>query len=117
MIRRKNMTIFTNATEHTSVKEVKNMIEGIIKVPPANQKLYKDNTVMLDYQSLSAYGITSVSTKPQCPALIGLAICEENGQFEPLSITPYSIPPDLPDVMKSQENSDFDHMPSLIPKH
>lgn len=27
----------------------------------------------------------------------------ENGEFEDLEITPYSSPPDLPDVMKNQE--------------
>ncbi|XP_076287562.1 transcription elongation factor elongin B [Lasioglossum baleicum] len=118
MVRRKNMTIFTNATEHTSVLELKSMIEGIIKIPPANQQLYnKDNIVMSNGSSLSAYGITSATAKPQCPALVGLAIREENGRFELLSMTPYSLPPDLPDVMKSQESSDFEHLPSLIPKH
>lgn len=27
----------------------------------------------------------------------------ENGEFEELEITPYSSPPDLPDVMKNQD--------------
>lgn len=27
----------------------------------------------------------------------------ENGEFEDLEITPYSSPPDLPDVMKNQD--------------
>lgn len=30
---------------------------------------------------------------------------DENGTFEPLELTPYSSPPDLPDVMKSQETN------------
>lgn len=30
---------------------------------------------------------------------------KENGEFEPLDLTPYSSPPDLPDVMKSQETN------------
>lgn len=118
MVRRKNMTIFTNATEHTFVSDLKSMIEGIIKVPTANQQLYnKDNIVMSNGSCLSVYGITSATAKPQCPALVGLAIREENGRFEPLSMTPYSLPPDLPDVMKSQESSDFEHLPGLITKH
>lgn len=29
----------------------------------------------------------------------------ENGEFEPLEITPYSSPPDLPDVMKNQDSA------------
>lgn len=30
---------------------------------------------------------------------------KENGEFEALDLTPYSSPPDLPDVMKSQETN------------
>lgn len=30
-------------------------------------------------------------------------LCRVNGEFEDLEITPYSSPPDLPDVMKTQE--------------
>lgn len=28
---------------------------------------------------------------------------QETGDFEPLELTPYSAPPDLPDVMKAQD--------------
>jgi len=28
-----------------------------------------------------------------------------DGEFEPLEITPYSTPPELPDVMKSQDQA------------
>ncbi|XP_031846146.1 transcription elongation factor elongin B [Nomia melanderi] len=118
MIRRKNMTIFTDARDDTTVAELKNMIEGILKIPPSNQQLYnKDNIVMSNGSLLSAYGITSATAKPQCPALIGLAIREDNGRFEPLSMTPYSLPPDLPDVMKSQECNGFDHIAGLNVQH
>lgn len=30
---------------------------------------------------------------------------DENGVFEALDLTPYSAPPDLPEVMKSQESN------------
>ncbi|KAF7411297.1 hypothetical protein HZH66_000193 [Vespula vulgaris] len=104
MIRRKNTTIFTDAKDNTTVHELKKIIEGILKVPPANQQLFnKDNVVMSDSKYLSDYGLTSVTAKAQCPALIGLAIRQENGQFEPLEMTPFSLPPDLPDVMKGCE--------------
>lgn len=101
MIRRKNTTIFTDAKDNTKVYELKKVIEGILKVPPANQQLFnKDNVVMSDFKYLSDYGLTSVTAKAQCPALVGLAIRQENGQFEQLEMTPFSMPPDLPDVMK-----------------
>ncbi|XP_003708459.1 transcription elongation factor elongin B [Megachile rotundata] len=106
MIRRKNMTIFTDAKDNTTVLELKKIIEGILKIPPVNQQLFnKDNVVMSDSKFLSDYGLTSATAKAQCPALVGLAVRQENGQFETLEMTPFSLPPDLPDVMKSQESN------------
>ncbi|KZC15180.1 Transcription elongation factor B polypeptide 2, partial [Dufourea novaeangliae] len=111
MIRRKNMTIFTDAKDNTPVLELKKIIEGILKIPPANQQLFNvDNVVMSDSSVLSAYGLTSTTAKPQCPALVGLAMRQENGQFEPLEMTPFSLPPDLPDVMKFQETNGFEQI-------
>ncbi|XP_044728636.1 elongin-B [Chrysoperla carnea] len=104
MIRRKKLTIFTDAKDTTTVGELKQMIEGIIKVIPARQQLYnKDNQVMSDEKTLQDYGLTSATAKAQCPALVGLALKQETGDFEPLELTPYSAPPDLPDVMKAQD--------------
>ncbi|XP_053979217.1 elongin-B [Hylaeus volcanicus] len=112
MIRRKNMTIFTDAKENTTIFELKKIIEGILKITPVNQQLFnKDNVVMSDSKLLGDYGLTFATAKPQCPALVGLAVRQENGQFEPLEMTPFSLPPDLPDVMKSQETNGLDQMP------
>lgn len=47
MIRRKKCTIFTDAKESTTLGEVKKIIEGILKVAPENQKLFKDDTVSI----------------------------------------------------------------------
>uniref|UniRef100_A0A6V7LGM0 Ubiquitin-like domain-containing protein n=1 Tax=Bracon brevicornis TaxID=1563983 RepID=A0A6V7LGM0_9HYME len=58
---------------------------------------------MSDTKTLADYGLTSSTAKAQSPAMIGLIFRQENGQFEQLDITQYSQPPDLPDVMKSQE--------------
>lgn len=112
MIRRKNMTIFTDAKDNTTVLELKKIIEGILKIPPVNQQLFnKDNAVMCDNKFLSDYGLTSATAKAQCPALVGLAVRQENGQFEPLEMTPFSLPLDLPDVMKSQEANGQEQSP------
>lgn len=98
MIRRKKTTIFTDAKETTPVIELKRMIEGILKVPPQNQRLFnKENQVMDDERTLQDCGIT-VAT-----AQLGLVVRENTGDFEPLDLTPYSLPPDLPDVMKNQD--------------
>ncbi|TGZ54599.1 Transcription elongation factor B polypeptide 2 [Temnothorax longispinosus] len=112
MIRRKKLTIFTDAKDDTTVLELKKMIEGIMKVPPANQQLFnKDNLLMSDNKTLQDYGLTSSTAKAQCPALVGLALRQPDGQFETLEMTPFSLPPDLPDVMKSQENNGQEQSP------
>lgn len=41
MIRRHKTTIFTDAKECTTVYELKRIVEGILKKPPGDQRLYK----------------------------------------------------------------------------
>lgn len=60
--------------------------------------------LMDDDKTLQDCGITVVTAKAQCPAQLGLAV-RENGDFESLELTPYSLPPDLPDVMKNQDTA------------
>lgn len=55
--------------------------------------------LMEDDKSLSEYGLTSSQAKAQSPAEVGLAFMVD-GSFEDLEKTPYSNPPELPDVMK-----------------
>ena len=52
MIRRQKTTIFTDAKENTSVMELKRILEGILKVAPENQKLFKDDNEMENTKSL-----------------------------------------------------------------
>lgn len=53
MVRRKKTTIFLDAKENTTVYDLKKMVEGITKVPPENQELYKDDEVYFPGFSLS----------------------------------------------------------------
>uniref|UniRef100_A0A452HC99 Ubiquitin-like domain-containing protein n=1 Tax=Gopherus agassizii TaxID=38772 RepID=A0A452HC99_9SAUR len=41
MIRRHKTTIFTDAKESSTVYELKRIVEGILKRPPEEQRLYK----------------------------------------------------------------------------
>uniref|UniRef100_U5ETG7 Elongin-B n=1 Tax=Corethrella appendiculata TaxID=1370023 RepID=U5ETG7_9DIPT len=111
MIRRKKTTIFTDAKDNTAVFELKKMIEGILKVPPRDQRLYKDNVLMDDEKALQDYGITMATAKAQCPAQLGLSV-RVDGDFEQLELTPYSLPPDLPDVMKNQDTTTIQDQPT-----
>jgi len=92
--------MFIDAKESTSVGELKKMIEGITKKPPGEQKLFnRDDQIMDDEKTLSDCGLNSNVAKAQSPAEIGLAF-KEDGSWEELEKTPYSNPPELPDVMK-----------------
>lgn len=104
------------------------MIEGILKVPPDDQVLLYQTTAISDHKPLSYYGLTDQTARAHNPAVLGLClrdsgtlICQiclkypvfcviimfkpsESGQFESLDITPYSRPPEMPEVMRCQEN-------------
>ncbi|XP_013794033.1 elongin-B-like [Limulus polyphemus] len=104
MVRRKKITIFIDAKETTPVLELKRMIEGITKISPENQKLFYEDQIMEDKNTLADYGLNTSTAKAQAPATVGLACREpDTGKFEPLDITPLSSPPELPDVMKPPE--------------
>lgn len=106
MIRRKTCTIFTDAKESTTLYEVKKIIEGILKIIPENQKLYKDEVPMTDdNKTLGDYGYTSATARAQAPATMGLTFKKDDGEWEGLEISPLSQPPDLPDVMKPQDST------------
>ena len=60
---------------------------------------------MDDDKTLSEYNLTSTMAKAQSPAEVGLAFMGEGGVWEEMEKTPYSSPPELPDVMKPGQES------------
>ncbi|XP_031208326.1 uncharacterized protein LOC116077726 isoform X1 [Mastomys coucha] len=52
MIRRKKTTIFTEAKESSTVLELKHIIESILKRPPEEQQLFKDDQLLDDRKTL-----------------------------------------------------------------
>ena len=101
IVRRKKTNLFLEVKENTKVLDVKKMIQGILKVAPGNQKLTKDELPLDDHKVLSDYGLTFHAARAQSPGVIGLAVRDDvTGEFEALEVTPFSIPPELPDVMK-----------------
>jgi len=105
MIRRKKVTIFADAKESATVLDLKKIVEGILKTSPEDQMLYKDDQPLDDNKTLADCGYTSQTARAQQPASVGLAFKTEDGKFENLDITPLSTPPELPDVMKSQDGA------------
>ena len=62
-------------------------------------------SVMDEEKSLADYGLTAALAKAQQPAEVGLAFKGDEGGWEDLEKTPYSIPPELPDVMKPGQDT------------
>ena len=63
---------------------------------------------MDDDKSLADYGLTAAVAKAQQPAEVGLAFRGDDGAWEELEKTPYSIPPELPDVMKPGQDKTWE---------
>ena len=75
MVRRENTTIFLDATEETTVFQLKKMLEGIIKKEPEELRLYNIDTKepLDDSKTLGDCGYKSQNAKTQDPGTIGLA--------------------------------------------
>lgn len=75
MIRREKSTVFLDATEETTVLQLKKMLEGIVKKPPEDLKLYNPSNkdALEDNKTLGDCGYKSQNAKAQDPATIGLA--------------------------------------------
>lgn len=74
MIRRKKQTIFLDATEETTVAQLKKTLEGITKKSPDEQQLFKVETkdVLDDSKTLGDAGFKASNAKAQDPATIGV---------------------------------------------
>lgn len=107
MVRRKKTTLFLDAKENSTVLELKKMIRGILKVDAEEMQLFFNDNIMDDARTLADSGLSAQMAKAQSPATVGLAL-KEGDRFETLDITPLSSPPELPDVMKSQDAAQMD---------
>ncbi|XP_064236002.1 elongin-B-like [Aotus nancymaae] len=96
-------TVFTNAKESSTVFKLKRIIEGILKQPLDEQRLYKDDQLLDGGKTLGKCGFTSQTAWPQAPATAGLTF-QEDDTFEALCIKPLSGPPKLPNMMKPQDS-------------
>lgn len=75
MVRREKQTIFLDATEETTVLQLKKKLEPIVKKPAEEQRLYNVDTkdALDDAKTLGDCGYKSQSARAQDPATIGLA--------------------------------------------
>ena len=73
MIRRQKTSIFTDAKESSTVFELKHIVESILKQPPDEQRLYKDDQLLDDGKTLEECGFTRLTAEVKAPATMGLA--------------------------------------------
>ncbi|CAO2588596.1 ELOB [Lemmus lemmus] len=97
MILRHKTTIFTVAKESSTMFELKRIVKDVLRRPPDEQRLYKDDQLLDDGKTLGECGFTSQTAGPQAPATVGLAFREDDA-FEVLCIEPFS------NVMKPQDS-------------
>ncbi|XP_018315549.1 transcription elongation factor B polypeptide 2 [Mycetomoellerius zeteki] len=115
VIRRKKVTLYLDVLESTQVIKLKKMIEAIFKVQPQDQRLFimfLNNCYLDEYKELSdstaqlfQCGLTSSAAMITNPAIIGLAVRQEDGSFESLEVISYSntewpMPPNDDDLQK-----------------
>ena len=76
MIRRKNTTIMLDATEETTIQQLKKTLEVIVKRPSEDIKLYSidTNDPLEDNKTLGDCGYKSSNSKAQDPSTIGIAL-------------------------------------------
>lgn len=77
MVRRTKTSMFLDCREATTVIDVKKMIEGIIKRPPEDQRLFKDEQILDDSKTLGDCGFTNQTSKAQTPAVLGLSLRQD----------------------------------------
>ncbi|XP_036031735.1 elongin-B-like [Onychomys torridus] len=92
MIRLHKTTIFMEAKESCTVFQLKRVVQGILKWPPEEKWLYKDDQLLEDRTTLGECGFTSQTAWIQAPATVGLALGADDA-FEALNIEPLSSPP------------------------
>ncbi|KAF0287629.1 Elongin-B [Amphibalanus amphitrite] len=98
MIRRKKITVVTDAKKSTSTLELKRMLEKMLKVPPDNQRLMYNEVILEDSDTLESVGITAAGSPLYRPTTLVLVLSQEDGDFEPPEISPFT-PVDAPTVL------------------
>ncbi|XP_030377255.1 uncharacterized protein LOC115626138 [Scaptodrosophila lebanonensis] len=107
MIRKHNSTILLDIKENTTIYDLKCMIAPLLNVRPFDQLLFsKDNKQMMNSDKLKDYGIIASIATPQEPVQLSLVVRDDEGDFNPIDITPYSEPPPLPIVGPTEEKEE-----------
>lgn len=82
-VKRKKQTFFVHVEPTDSILEVKQKLQELTEQPPENQQLWSKGGVQLEDAKKLA------DLKIENDDIIALCFAQEDGQFEPVDITPY----------------------------
>ncbi|CAI5446132.1 unnamed protein product [Caenorhabditis angaria] len=99
---RKKSHYFLDAKETATIKDLKLMIQGILKLDPSSIELWKleeegKKSVLVDATTLADCGFSATNAKAQMPAQLGLQI---RGEDEDVKFDDVSLPPPIPDALQ-----------------
>ena len=108
-IQRKKIHLLVQARENWTAKDVKKLIEGILKIPVEKQSLRRSiNEQWLqidDKQTLQEQGFSPKNARADEPAVLALVIPEDNDKPD---ICPLSVAPPVPEAMQKQREVDME---------
>lgn len=111
-VQRKKQHLMVQARENSTAKDLKKIIEGILKVPPEKQSLRRPaNEQRTEWapfdekQTLQELGFSPKNARADDPAMLVLVLPEDNDKPD---ICPLSIPPPVPEAMQSRQRVEVD---------
>ncbi|OAF69956.1 hypothetical protein A3Q56_02299 [Intoshia linei] len=91
VIRRQKTNIILDATENSTIRDLKSQIEPIVKKSITELQLSKiDKTILEDHKTLLQCGFTVETVSPMIPAELNLCFKQDDGSFEGVNVSEYS---------------------------
>uniref|UniRef100_A0A914GRG1 Uncharacterized protein n=1 Tax=Globodera rostochiensis TaxID=31243 RepID=A0A914GRG1_GLORO len=111
-ILRKKQHLLVQARENWTAKELKRVVEGILKVSPDKQSLRKPiNELRTEWepidekQTLHELGFTMKNARADDPAVLALVM---SGDGNNPDLTPLSTPPPVPEAMAQTRQTEME---------
>ncbi|KAL3124435.1 hypothetical protein niasHT_007718 [Heterodera trifolii] len=111
-ILRKKQHLLVQARENWTAKDLKRVVEGILKVPPEKQTLCKPTNeqrteweAIDEKQTLHELGFTMKNARADGPAVLALVLPEDGKSPD---IVPMTIAPPVPEAMAQNKQSEVE---------
>ena len=118
-LRRQKDTLFTDLKETNTVLELKKTIQGIVKTPADDIRVFnmnaKDakNAYLEDGTTLRDCGFDANNARPQAPAELAYVFRRGETDWEDIDLEKYSDPPEIPEVMRANPTGNAETGPNV----